>query len=234
MSKPEEILDVNRRWLPPSPHVEKVIEAVQNGSAHIEKRGHHESPLLVFEDGGVIELPKARHEPTYRGLQIVSADEGAKPGQTKYRDVCGSVDYLKDVLRDNPELVKTDPDRLHRILDDALYMIERMYKRKEEYKQFVSEVAAVCAEPPEGPDPAKASQAADKLRDLLHDESLDVSASLERLDSLAEDVRDVASRQEHCLAEYKKLAVQIYALYLDIKGARNWEQEESSWEPSCR
>ena len=54
---PEEILDVNRRWLPPPPHVDKVVEAVLNGSAHIEKRGHHEAPLVIFEDGGVIELP---------------------------------------------------------------------------------------------------------------------------------------------------------------------------------
>jgi hypothetical protein len=221
--KPEEILDVNRRWLPPSPHLEKVIEAVQSGAAVIEKRGHGEPPLLVFEDGGVIELPKARHEPTYRGLQIVSADEGAKPGRTKYRDVCGSVDYLKDVLLDNPELVKTDPDRLHRILDDALYMIERMYKREDEYRNFLVEIAAICAQPPRGPDPAMATHAAEEIRMLLHDHSEDVTKYIELLNRLAEDVRHVASNQEQCLARYKELALRIRKLYEDIKGARNWE-----------
>ena len=224
--KPEDILDVNRRWLPPSPHVEKVIETVEKGLAVIEKRGHHEPPLLVFEDGGVIELPKVRYQETHRGMQLVSSDEAAQSGVTKHRDVCGCVDELKGTLRDNPGAVKADPHMFDELLDDALYMSSRMYKREEAYKEFVTDVIAACSEPPKVPDPAKAQEAAEEIRSFLHDRPADVTANLERLNSLAEDVRHAASSQEKCLADYKKLAIRINELYKAVKGARNWEEEK--------
>ena len=224
-SKPEEILDVNRRWLPPSPHIEKVIEAVEKDSAHIEKRGHHEAPLLVFEDGGVIELPKVRYAETHRGMQLISPDVPAQAGQTRHRDVCGCVEEIEGVLRDDPASVEVDPHKFDQLLDDALYMISRMYKREEAYKKFVADVTAICAQPPKGPEPSKAYEGAKELKRLLHDQPADVAKNLDRLNSLADDVRDVASNQEKCLADYKKLAIQINSLYKAIKGARNWEKD---------
>ncbi len=221
---PEEILDVNRRWLPPSPHVEKVIEMVQSGAAHIQKRGHHEPPLIMFEDGGVIELPKARYEETYRGLQIVSADEAAEEGVTKFRDVCGCVDYIKGILRDDPASVQADPHRFDQLLDHALYMIDRMYKREDEYRQFLADVITLCAQTPKGPDPAMASKAAEEIMFVLHNHPEDVGKYTELLNQLAEDVRHVASCQEQVLREHKELAVKVNRLYKDVKGARNWEE----------
>ena len=221
--KLEEILDVNRRWLPPSPHVEKVIEMVRKGSAHIEKRGHHEAPLIMFEDGGVIELPKARYEETYRGMQLVSSDDAAHEGVTKFRDVCGCVDYIKGTLKDNPDAVQADPHIFDQLLDHALYMVSRMYKREDEYRQFAADVIALCAQIPRGPDPAMASNAAEEIKAILHEHPEDVMKYTELLNQLAEDVRHVASNQEKCLGEYKKLAVQVNKLYKEIKGARNWE-----------
>ena len=126
-SSPEQILDVNRRWLPPSPHIDKVIEAVQKGRAVIEKRGHNEPPLLMFEDGGVIELPKVRYEQTYNGLQLVSSDDAAGEGVTRFTDVCGCVDHIKGTLADNPQAVEADPRVFEALLDHALYMIDRMH-----------------------------------------------------------------------------------------------------------
>jgi len=221
---PEEILDVNRRWLPPEPHLQKVIEAVQKDSAHIEKRGHHEPPLLMFEDGGVIELPKARYEQTYRGMQLVSSDEAAQEGVTKFRDVCGCADYIKGILTDDPASVQADPHRFDQLLDNALYMIERMYKREDEYREFLVAIAAICAQPPKGPDPKMASKAAEEIRMLLHEHPEDVGKYVELLNSLAEDVRHVASKQEKCLREHKDLAMKINQLYKDVKGARNWDE----------
>ena len=220
---PEEILDVNRRWLPPSPHVEKVIEMVQKGSAHIEKRGHHEPPLLVFEDGGVIELPKVRYESTYRGMQLVSSDDAAQEGVTKFRDVCGCVDQIKGVLKDNPQSIEADPHLFDQLLDHALYMVTRMYKREEEYRQFAADVIALCTQVPRGPDPAMASSAAEEIKAILHNHPEDVTKYTELLNQLAEDVRHVASKQEKVLAEHKKLAVRVNKLFKEIKGARNWE-----------
>ena len=221
--KPEEILDVNRRWLPPSPHLEKVVEMVLNGSAHIQKRGHHEPPLIMFEDGGVIELPKARYENTYRGMQLVAADDAAEQGVTKFRDVCGCVDYIKGVLKDDPASVQADPHKFDQLLDHALYMIDRMYKREDEYRQFLIDIAAICANPPKGPDPKMASKAAEEIRILLHEHPEDVAKYVELLNSLAEDVRHVASKQEKCLREHMEAAIKIHRLYMGVKGARNWD-----------
>ncbi len=223
---PEEILDVNRRWLPPSPHVEKVIEMVEKGAAHIEKRGHHEPPLIMFEDGGVIELPKARYEETYRGMQLVSADDASQEGVTKFRDVCGCVDYIKGTLRDNPESVEADPHTFDQLLDHALYMISRMQKREEEYRQFVVDVVAACLPMPQGPDPKMASSAVEEIKTLLHSHPEDIRKYADLLNQLAEDVRWVASNQERVLREYKDLAVKILSLYKSAKGARNWDKEE--------
>lgn len=197
---PEEILDVNRKWLPPSPHVEKVLEMVEQGAAFIEKRGHHEPPLVMFEDGGVIELPKVRYEETYRGMQLVSSDEASSDGVTRFRDVCGCVDHIKGTLQDHPEQVQLDPQIFDQLLDHALYMIDRMSKRQKVYAQFAADVITACAKLPTPPDPAMASSA-------------------------AEDVRHVASNQERCLREYKDLAMKINAIYREIRGARRWEEE---------
>ena len=223
--KPEDILDVNRRWLPPSPHVEKVIETVEKGLAVIEKRGHHEPPLLVFEDGGVIELPKVRYQETHRGMQLVSEEGVSDSGVTRHRDVCGTVDEIKEILRDDPASVQADPHRFDQLLDNALYMIERMYKREDEYREFLVAIAAICAQPPKGPDPKMASKAAEEIRMLLHEHPEDVTKYVELLNSLAEDVRHVASKQEKCLREHKELAMKVYALYKAVKGARNWDDE---------
>lgn len=226
MRTPEEVLDVNRRWLPPTPHVEKVVEMVLNGSAHIEKRGHHEPPLIMFEDGGVIELPKARYEQTYRGMQLVSSDEAAESGVTKFRDVCGCVDYVKGILRDDPESVQADPHKFDQLLDHAMYMVDRMYKREDEYRRFLAEIITLCAQPPKGPDPAMARKAADEIRLMLHDHPEDVTKYVELLNQLAEDVRHVASNQERVLGQHKDIAMKVNGLYKGVKGARNWEKEQ--------
>ena len=46
----------------------------------------------------------------------------------------------------------------------------------------------------------------------------------EDLIALAERIRDLANRQEKCLAGYRHLAVRAGALYQQIRGGRNWEQ----------
>lgn len=50
----------NSRWLPSSPHREAILHALGQGRAHIEERGHHLSPLFVYEDGGAMELALMR------------------------------------------------------------------------------------------------------------------------------------------------------------------------------
>lgn len=220
---PEGILNVNRRWLPPSPHLEQIVDLVARGRAHIEHRGHSEAPLVIFEDGGVMELPNVRYEETYRGMQLVSADGVSGEGVTMFTDVCGCVDHIKGTLKDHPEQVQADPHMFDQLLDHALYMIDRMYKREAAYAQFAADVITACTALPHAPDPAMSSNAAKEIRHLLHNHPEDAVKHTELLNALAEDVRYVASYQEQCLRQYKELAIRINELYRQVKGARNWE-----------
>ena len=54
------MIDAENRWMPPSPHRERILEALQSGAAHLVDQGHRLPPLLVFEDGGMIPLPRVR------------------------------------------------------------------------------------------------------------------------------------------------------------------------------
>ena len=224
--KIEDILDVDRRWLPPSPHKEEILKAVDKGAAYIEERGHDVPPLLVFDDGGgVIELPKVRFENTYRGMKLVTGGKVAQSDQTRHPDVCGSVDELKGLLKDQPELVTSEPERLLQLLDDACYMISRMKKRFGAYQQFMSDVASVTGETIEGPGPERAYKAAEGIRDFLKRPE-EVKGNLEKLYELAEEMRDVAGKQEKCLSTHKDWAIEIGQLYENIRGSRVWKKEE--------
>lgn len=213
------------RWLPPSPHKEEVLKAIEKGQAYIEERGHNIPPLLVFEDGGAIELPKVRWMMTRRGKQLVATGDSSAAAQTKHRDVCGTIDELKGLLKDKPELAKCDPDRLYQLLDDACYMISRMQRRRERYEKFAADIASLGKrmETVRGPEPDQAYKKADEIRTFLQNSPEDIPAKLERLYELAEGMRDVASKLENCLSAYKDTAIEVGKLYGEIKGGRKWK-----------
>jgi len=48
-------------WLPPSPHRERVLEYLRAGRAHVLPEDEEGSPLVQFEDGGVIPLRAVRY-----------------------------------------------------------------------------------------------------------------------------------------------------------------------------
>ncbi|MHB0998709.1 MAG: hypothetical protein ACYC27_05630 [Armatimonadota bacterium] len=221
---PEDILDVNKAWLPPAPNAERVAGLVQAGRAYIEHRGHNLPPLVVFEDGGVIELPNVRYAETYRGMETVSAVDLDKSEQTRHPDVCGCVDEFKGLIGDNPDIINEDPEKMHLLLDDASYMISRMRKRLDAYHYFAAKVIEVCLTIVESPDPEQSTNAANALHEYIDRKPGSDEMDIDELYRLAEDVRDVASRQEAALAKYKDLAIQVGELYQEIKGARNWDK----------
>jgi len=89
-------------WLPPSPHREAILAFLADGRAHVAEQGHGRPPLLVFEDGGAIELPRVRYAPTERGMELIAAETPEAPDQTKHRDVCGALDELKARIAADP------------------------------------------------------------------------------------------------------------------------------------
>ena len=217
------------RWLPPSPHKEEVLKRVEAGRAHIEERGHNIPPLLVFEDGGVIELSKVRYMMTRRGMELVAADDysSEQSEQTKHNDVCGTIDELKGLLRENPDLLKSNPDHFNRLLDDACYMANRMQRRRENYREFAANLASLCERMAaiEGPETEKIHKKANEIRAILRDLPETVISKLEEIDELAEGIRDVANNLESCLSAYKKVAIEVGGLYENIKGGRNWQRK---------
>lgn len=219
----ERVLDVNRHWLPPEPHLRRVVEMVSAGRAHVERRGHDEPPLIVFEDGGVIELPKIRYQETYRGIEIVAGETASGDGATKHPDVCGCVDEFEGLIHDAQVSPTLHREHLNGLIDDALYMIARMRKRLSAYEDFMAQVAVICARQIDIPETEQSSEAAQAIRAFLADRFDDVPSNSDQLDALAEAVRDVASKQEAALYAYRDACIQIGALYEQIRGSRNWQ-----------
>jgi len=235
------------RWLPPSPHREEILKKVEAGRAHIMERGHNIPPLLVFEDGGVIELPRVRYMMTRRGIELVAADDYSTKGvvheaegceqseaistegieQTKHNDVCGTIDELKGLLKENPELPKSDPEHLNKLLDDVYYMTNRMQRRRENYEKFAAELASLCERMTtiESPETEQSYRKADEIRAILRDSPETITSRLEAIYELAEGIRDVANKMEACLSAYKKAAIEVGELYEKTKGGRNWEKK---------
>ena len=196
------------------------MEFVKRGRAHIQEQGHNIPPLLVFEDGGVMELPLARYKDGN-----FSPAEGTATRQTNYYDVCGTINELKKLLEENPELAQSNPARLFELIDDMCYMLARMQRRRGTYKEFAEAVNSVSQRlnQVEGPDVEDAYQIADELRNSLKSDPDKVAGNLQDLHKMAEGIRKVANRMEkEVLYAYRDLAIELGEIYSQIKGSRKW------------
>lgn len=91
------------RWLPPSPHRERILRLLQSGGAHLltpdelvvlrgESRapGADEPPFVQFSDGGVIALPRVRWSDEVRNFYAADASETPPhPSGRQYREYAG-------------------------------------------------------------------------------------------------------------------------------------------------
>ncbi|MBD3183187.1 hypothetical protein GF312_12905 [Candidatus Poribacteria bacterium] len=216
--------ETDNRWMPPSPHKEAVLEFLRRGRAHIEERGHNLAPLLIFEDGGVMELPQARYKDGN-----FSPAEGTSTRQTSFYDVCGTVDELKKLMEENPEIASSNPERLFELIDDACYMLSRMQRRREKYQEFAQNAKAVAEKlnQVKGPKTEDAFENADNLKIFLREHPDQLSDKLNDAFDMAEGIRDVANRMEkEVLYAYRDLAIELGTLYSQIKGSRKWEKGE--------
>ncbi len=216
------------RWFPPSPHREKVEEAIKRGVAHIVERGHNTAPLLVFEDGGAIELPRARYQMTRRGMALVAADAPATKGATRFYDVCGSVDEIKSRVGEAESPSELDVDYLVALVEDIRYMLGRMARRSEQYRAFMQDMRTVIDEmltldPPDADSAeARVEALAASLSDMdgLHDESR------AGIYAAAEHVRDLANALEGYLGVGKETTIRLGTLQSEIKGGRVWQSSD--------
>jgi hypothetical protein len=216
---------VENRWFPPSPHKEAVIEFLNKGRAHLEERGHNIPPLLVFEDGGVMELPKAR----YKDGNFSPDESSSVSRQTNYSDVCGTIDEFKKLLKDQPDIAKDDPSRLFELIDDVCYLLSRMQRRREAYKEALETVSIVLEKlkQVEGPNTQDAYQKADILKEFLKESPEKVTEKLDYIYEVVEGMRDVANCMESkALYPYRDLFIELGEVYAQIKGSREWKKKQ--------
>jgi len=215
------------RWMPPSPHREAILDVLRRGRAHIEERGHDLSPLFVYEDGGAMELSLMR---VVDGTLMAVADAALPETSTKHVDVCGTIDELKRLWEQQPELADTDAARLHELLAHVLTMLRRIEQRLTAYGEFAAAVGACAAEmgalqhPDHAPVPALHRQ----LSDVIAAGGTAVREHLEEVFAAAEALRKIAGDSERVLYGCRDLAIEIGGLYEDLRGARIWERPQAA------
>ncbi len=216
------------RWLPPPPHREAVLQLIAAGRAHVEEQGHGKPPLLVHEDGGVLELPLVR----IGGRGVVAESKSSEALRlTRHGDVCGCLDEIEAWLQEDPAGLENDPARLDTLLSDALYMCGRMERRLQAYRAYAARIAALAAQMQAltGPDTGGLAQAAEDLRRDAATGAAVTPGGAQGITRRAEAMRDVANGLESALRQCRGAATELGALYERIRGARNWD-----WDVAAR
>ena len=146
-------------------------------------------------------------------------------GQTSFSDVCGTMDELKRLLREEYDKVSSKPSgTLNPLLSDALFMLGRMKKRIEEYKTSRKKLRDILSqlERIKDVDAKKAEDAIAIFRDCTKSKETFENADTEKMSEFAEKTRSVANALEHCLRTYKDLILKIHDVFVEIKGKRHW------------
>ncbi len=227
MDRKDEIIAQWEQWLPPEPHRTAVVEFVARGRASIVQPDPDQPPLLLYEDGGSMVLPLVRHggrEPFY-SAERPEIDDSGERRNTRYSDVCGSVDEFKRHVAEGPRALREHDDEIAELFDDIRHMIGRMYRRQREYTAFTDRLRALIERLEAVPivDRAPADEGLAELERML---AAGETGDAERLNELAEQVRAVASAQEQRLREHKAAALEVQAAYRAVKGPRDWSGDE--------
>ncbi len=90
-------------------------------------------------------LPLVRHggrEPFY-SAERPEIDDSGERRNTRYSDVCGSVDEFKRHVAEGPRALREHDDEIAELFDDIRHMIGRMYRRQREYTAFTDRLRAL-------------------------------------------------------------------------------------------
>jgi hypothetical protein len=172
----------------------------------------------------------------------LSKNEGGDEGRslmrrkTRYRDVCNSVDDMRDRWRNKRETLESEPDYVANLLADCKAILERMERRMCEYQDLTEHVSESIAEMKQkegGKDgaalrtfaaaaqrsqvklkgikvitAARGVEAAEKIEQKIH---LPRGSQLNvaELDQIAESMRDVANKQEEELKKLRAITLQL-------------------------
>jgi len=149
---------------------------------------------------------------------------------TKYSDICATLDELKETFAGDPERLSREPDAVRSLFDDIRYMFGRMHRRLDEYARFTGQLQGIVVEMKNVPheDLQGALEKLSVLQGTLEENPETPRTALEKLNTLAEQVRDIANHQEQLLRDHKALWIRVWRLYQQVKGYRNWSEEEQA------
>lgn len=153
----------------------------------------------------------------------------ARSHQTRFSDVCGTIDELLARLRNEYESVAADPEEaLGSLVDDAIAMIRHMVRRREEYRTFQVQLRALLEtmEAVDDPPVDRAERAATYLHDIFRTAEgfRDIPAS--KVEESAEAIRKVAGGYENRLRQCKEQVLRLHDEILRVKGSRPWLIDE--------
>jgi hypothetical protein len=153
-----------------------------------------------------------------------------KSHQTRFSDVCGTMDELKRLLYEEYEKAASKPkDFIEPLLEDALFMLGRMKERLKEYKDFREEITKVSSLLNQVKD-ANVQNAEDAvvfLHTCIRSKKAFRGVKIKKMDEAAEAIRTVAGTQENRLRSFKDLALKVYSLFGEICGDRAWLIDEA-------
>jgi hypothetical protein len=190
------------------------------------------SPLTIYREmlertGNTTSLSRAEGEDQGRSLMRQ---------KTRYRDVCNSVDDMKDAWRNRPDTLQSEPDHVSGLLGDCKAIIARMDRRMCEYQELTDRIGEVVAQMKEKTGAkegaelkafaavAQRNEAKLKAIKLVAAapgvQALDtIEQKLQRqqgrrldvaeLDRIAESAREVANNQEEHLKKLREITLQL-------------------------
>ena len=145
--------------------------------------------------------------------------------QTRFSDVCGTMDEVKRLIHEESERVAANPEgTIVPLVKDALVMLSRMEARLEQYSQLWEDIQGILDQTDQRKTVVsqKAHRALQHVEDDLMAKDPNHRLGIKRINTLAEDTRSIASAQEHLLRAHKDLALKLHEVFMRIKGNRAW------------
>jgi hypothetical protein len=146
------------------------------------------------------------------------------PRQTRFSDVCGTIDEVKRMLHEEAEAGAAQANVFASLIDDALFMEARMEVRLRQYEHFREQVAAITAQM-QALGNSRRQEAMAVAPSLKAQRRTELPLSVdERAEAVsrAEAIRAVAQHLEDTLSRYKALSLELAQAYREIQGRRSW------------
>jgi len=145
--------------------------------------------------------------------------------ETKFSDVCGTIDELKRLLAEEYERVAGDSQGIvDPFLEDMVFMTDRMSRRFKEYEECREKLRELCElmDRVAEVDRAAVAEAVESFRARIGDRDSFEGTSVPEMNDWAEAIRAVANAQEGSLRSCMDLWLKVGELFQQVKGARAW------------